>query len=138
MDGLKNIIRRGIFWNKKNSYSFERRNVGMCSNIGGRCLIEKLQKPDSHIGTGIDRWTKIFLVMSTRNSKSFQSSKHYILLADVKRSILAQKKLQLPYKFSKKFPRNELVISNQTLDKKKKKKKCNLVFVLIYGVWYIR
>lgn len=66
--------------------------------------------------------------MSTRNSKSFQSSKHYILLADVKRSILAQKKLQLPYKFSKKFRRNELVISDQTLDRKKKKKKEKIFF----------
>lgn len=54
-------------------------------DIGGLGYIEKLRKPGSRIGLG----TKIFLVMSLRNSKSFQSSKLYILLADIKGSMLA-------------------------------------------------
>lgn len=54
-------------------------------DIGGLGYIEKLRKPGSRIGLG----TKIFLVMSSRNSKSFQSSKLYILLADIKGSMLA-------------------------------------------------
>lgn len=54
-------------------------------DIGGLGYIEKLRKPGSRIGLG----TKIFLVMSFRNSKSFQSSKLYILLTDIKGSMLA-------------------------------------------------